>query len=237
MPIADAPAATARRRGVLDRIARAIAALPGDRIVRVAVDGVDGAGKTWFADELARSPDLAGRAAIRASVDGFHHPRAVRYRRGRDSPDGFYLDSYDYAALRHELLDPLGPGGSGRYRTAIFDQPADRPIVTDQAVAPAGAVLILDGIFLHRPELRACWDLSIFLDVAFAVSIPRGASRGPGFGSPDPAAASNRRYIDGQRRYLRECRPSGAATVLIDHNDLGHPRILRWRAADPDARP
>jgi len=31
---------------------------------------------------------------------------------GRDSPVGFYLDSFDYAGLKKVLLDPLGPGGS-----------------------------------------------------------------------------------------------------------------------------
>ena len=54
-----------------------------------------------------------GRPVIRSSIDSFHNPSEFRYRRGRTSPEGFYLDSYDYAALRMHLLDPLGPGGSG----------------------------------------------------------------------------------------------------------------------------
>lgn len=48
----------------------------------------------------------------------FIHPRALRYRQGRHSPEGFFQDSYDYAQLKAVLLDPLSPGGDGRYRDA-----------------------------------------------------------------------------------------------------------------------
>jgi hypothetical protein len=40
--------------------------------VRVAIDGVDGVGKTTLADELVAPLQLLGRDVIRASIDGFH---------------------------------------------------------------------------------------------------------------------------------------------------------------------
>ncbi len=187
---------------------------------------MDGAGKTTFADELVTAVRQRGPVVIRAGVDGFHHPRAVRYRLGRDSPEGFYRDSYDYVGLRRALLDPLGPGGSRRYRTAIFDVNADQPVSQEALVAPPGSILIVDGLFLHRPGLREVWDDSIFLRVAFTVSVPRGAARGPGFGSPDPQAASNRRYIEGNRLYFREADPERWAGVVVDNNDLNAPVIV-----------
>lgn len=190
------------------------------------MDGVDGAGKTTFADELAASLRELGREVIRVSADDFHHPRAVRYRLGRDSPAGFYRDSYDHAGLRRTLLDPLGPGGSLRYRTAILDVNSDQPLSGPDQIARPGSLLIVDGLFLHRPELRGLWDDSIFLRVDFAVSVPRGAARGPGFGSPDSEAESNRRYIGGNRLYFREAQPEKWAGVVVDHNDLKAPFIV-----------
>src|SRR5262245_29785454 len=100
---------------LLARLAETIAAHHPGRRIRVAIDGVDGAGKTMLADALAPKVASRGRPVIRASVDDFHNPRSVRYARGRYSPDGFFLDSYDYPAFRRLLLDPLGPEGSGRY--------------------------------------------------------------------------------------------------------------------------
>ncbi|MFK7603455.1 uridine kinase [Deinococcus sp. SM5_A1] len=194
-------------------------------VLRVAVDGVDGAGKTTFADELAASLSNLGREVIRASVDVFHSPRAVRYRLGRDSPEGFYRDSYDYAGMRRALLDPLGPDGSMRYQTAIFDVDTDQPVSQTELTARPGSILIVDGLFLHRPELRGVWDDSVFLRVDFAVSVPRGAARGPGFGSPDSEAESNRRYIGGNRLYFREAQPENWAGMVVDNNDLNAPFI------------
>jgi uridine kinase len=219
---------SAPHQSLLRRLAAAIAALHPERIVRVAIDGVDGAGKTTLADALAPLVSAQGRPAIRASVDDFHHPQAVRYARGRQSPDGFYLDSHDYEAFRRLLLDPLSPGGSGRYAARAFDHRIDAPVDSEVLQASPAAALIVDGIFLHRPELRSCWDLSIFLKVEFAVSVPRGAGRGRGFGSPEPEASSNRRYVDGQKRYLAECAPERRADIVIDYNDLREPGIVKW---------
>lgn len=214
-----------RRSALLAHLAGAIAAaLPAGRPLRVAVDGVDGAGKTMFADELAAALESRARAVVRASVDGFHHPRAVRYQRGRDSPEGFYRDSYDYAALRERLLDPFGPGGSRRYTREVFDHATDTVVDAPAHTAADDTVLVLDGIFLHRRELRGLWDFSVFLDVGFDVSIARCAARDGG--SPDPAAAPNRRYVDGQRLYLAEARPRDRADVVVDNTDLAHPRIV-----------
>jgi len=207
-------------------IAARIAALSHATFLRVAIDGVDGAGKTTFADGLAFALRKIGRPIIRASVDDFHNPRAVRYHRGKGSPEGFYLDSYDYTSLRRELLEPLGPLGSGRYRTKVFDHVMDVPIEAEIEQAAPGSVMLLDGIFLHRPELVDLWDMSMFLHVPFEISIPRGASRGPGFGSSDLNAVSNRRYIEAQRRYLRECEPERLATICIDNSDLDAPCII-----------
>ena len=70
-----------------------ILVLPLDRITRVGIDGVDGAGKTTFGDELARVLAAAGRPTIRASVDGFHNPKSIRYRLGRSCPRGYFISS------------------------------------------------------------------------------------------------------------------------------------------------
>jgi uridine kinase len=199
-------------------------------ILRIGIDGVDGVGKTVFADTLARAIGALGRPAIRASVDSFHNPREIRYRQGKTSPHGFYTDSYNYGELRRVLLDPLGPGGSRVYCPAIFDHSVNAEVPAQWATADPDAVLVFDGIFLHRPELRDVWDLSIFLDAPFAITIPRGAGRGPGYGSADADAASNRRYVEGQRIYLQENGPQSRANLVIDHSDFMHPVVVarRW---------
>lgn len=56
-----------------------------------------------------------------------------RYARGGTSPEGFWLDSYDYARLKAEVLEPLAPGGSRRFRTRGHDlESVDRSYVEAQ---------------------------------------------------------------------------------------------------------
>jgi uridine kinase len=201
------------------------------RRIRVAIDGVDGAGKSIFADELAQRIASRGRPVVRASVDSFHRPRIERYRLGRASPTGFYRDSYDYQLLAEFLLDPFAPGGSGRFRAAAFDHRTDTRDPASERQAAVNAVLVLDGIFLHRPELRDLWDFSIFLHVRFDVSVERCASRDGT--SPDPAAAGNQRYVEGQRRYFREAQPWQRATVIVDNTDLAAPAVIAPDVVNP----
>jgi uridine kinase len=219
---------SAPHAALLTRIAAHIVSLHPRRIVRVGIDGVDGAGKTTFADALAPLVSARGRPVIRASVDDFHHPQGIRYARGRYSPEGYYLDSYDYDAFRNLLLEPLSPNGSGRFVARHFDYKTEKLLAPDvQQAAPASA-LIVDGIFLHRPELRACWDLSVFLKVDFENSLPRGAGRGPALDSADPDAPLNARYVRGQQRYLDDSAPQQVADIVVDYNDLREPMVLKW---------
>ena len=180
------------------------------------------------APRCRRRARSARAARVRATVDAFLNPAAVRHARGRHSPEGFYRDSVDLRALHAHLLDPLAPDGHGRYRTQAFDHVADAPVDAPAAQAPQGAVLILDGIFTHRPELAGLWDWSLFLRVPFAISVPRGAVRGQGWGGdPDPGAPANRRYVDGQRLYLATADPERRATHVVDNSDLDRPYLIR----------
>ena len=103
----------------------------GGRVL-LAVDGIDGAGKSVFADGLADVFAEAGATVFRSSIDGFHRPRAERYRRGRRSPEGFYRDSYDYQTFRRVLIDPFREGwqtaGTTGFQLEAFDLGRDTPV-------------------------------------------------------------------------------------------------------------
>lgn len=178
-----------------------------------------------FADQLAEQLRDGGREVVRVCADGFLNPRAVRHRRGRTSPEGFWRDSYDLASLHRWVLGPLGPGGDRGYRHAVHDEATDRPVEPPLRRASPGAVLVLDGLFLHREELRGAWDLSVFLQVPFDVSVARMAARD---GTPDdPGHPSLSRYVQGQRRYFAACAPWTRAALVVDNTDLDAPSLVR----------
>ena len=213
---------TSARCAVLRDLADHIVALrPGERVT-VAVDGFDGAGKTVLADQLAEVIGAVdgSRHVLRVSIDGFHRPKAQRVARGR-GPETFYEDSYDYAAFRRAVVDPFRRGES--VTPAVNDVDADRPVRPDPVAVVADTVLLVDGIFLQRPELTDVWDAALWVEVPFAVSVPRGNARFGDGRDPDPEAESNRRYVEGQRLYLAATDPRARATWVLDDTDLDRP--------------
>jgi uridine kinase len=215
---------TRQRTKLLAGVARTLSGLLADQVLRVAIDGLDGAGKTVFADELAAQLEARQLSVIRASTDSFHNPRHIRYRLGRRSPEGYFLDSFNLTKLKELLLEPLSPGGSGWYCTEHFDHRTDAIVPASLKSVSRPAILLFDGIFLHRPELLPYWDHSIFLDVSRRESLRRCCVR-EGGGSPHPEAPENARYVLGQQLYFDRCSPKARASVVIDNEDTESPYI------------
>jgi uridine kinase len=194
---------------------------------RVAVDGVDCAGKSTLADELGVKLRGYGRPVVRASLDDFHNPRRFRRRSG-DTPRAYYEDSFDYDTLRRVLLEPLRVGGTREYRTRVFDYQNDRIVAMPALQAPEKAVLVFDGVFLLRPALADWWDYSIYVHVPFEVAVERAVRRdAEQFGGAAKTEIRYRqKYIPGQLLYLEECRPHVAADVVVDNSDPTLPTVI-----------
>jgi uridine kinase len=202
--------------------------------VLVGIDGRSGSGKSTFADELAGHLGRRGRVVIRSSTDSFHRPREERLARGATSADGYYLDSHDLDRITNELLIPFREGAD-QVLVAAFDEPADTPREEIVDVA-TDAVLVFDGLFLHRPEFAATWDVSVHLDADerrdtewlqyLLTDLPDDVSQRAVELDRRLDTARWPRYRRGWGRYLDDVAPRSRATVVVDNNDLAHPRIL-----------
>jgi uridine kinase len=220
----DKSSIMAERDTLLGALADMVSVVKPEQILKIAVDGIDCAGKTIFADELKPLIEAKGRHVIRSGLDRFHNPRKIRYSRGRYNPEGYYFDSFDYQALVDRLLLPLSPGGSMRYVDSVFNYEEDTPVDLEYKYAIAGDVLLFDGVFLLRPELFNFWDLKIFLEIDYDESLSRCLER-------DHAEASkiknlySKRYIPGQKLYMIHCDPKRKADIVIDNSKPLKPKI------------
>jgi uridine kinase len=206
----------------------------------LAVDGADAAGKSTFADALGARLAARGHEVVRASIDDFERPRAERYARGRYSAFGCYHDTFDYGTFRSLLVEPFRSGGRDAehapFTTAAFDLVADAPADLAPRTAGADAVLVVDGVFLNRPELRGIWHFSVWLDVEAPERARRLAERD---GLPtDPGDPLVRRYAGAHELYLDDAHPNTAATAIIDNTDPRHPkrRFADYCVAPPRTR-
>jgi len=216
------------RTSVIRKLVDAIVSIETAHPLRVAIDGIDAAGKTSLANELVKPLEASGRDIIRASIDGFHNPHEIRYRQGKDSAEGYFADSFNHESLIESLLKPLGPDGSLEYQTSVFDFQSDTQINSPTHHAQKDSILIFDGVFLLRPELINYWDFSIFVAIDFDVCIERASLRDQYlFGSAEAVRKRYwKRYVPAQRMYLRACQPKSHADIIVDNNDFMHPRII-----------
>jgi len=215
------------RSELIGELATIILGLRLPHPARVAFDGVDAAGKTTFANEVAAVLKHGTRHIIQASIDRFHYPSHIR--RHDDSGEGYFRCSYDYPALIESLLAPLGPEGSLLFRRAAFDFRTDSMVASEQERATPDAILLLDGVFLLRSELRSYWDCSIFIEADFESTVARAEVRDRIlFG--DAATVRQRyesRYVPGQRIYLEQERPRHFADIVVVNNDFNNPHFER----------
>ena len=215
---------------LFNHLSEAILGYQKDLPILVGIDGVDAAGKTTLANNLADRLEESNRQIIRASIDGFHNPKAIRYRKGRNSPDGYYQDSFNHHLIIDKLLEPLSSGDL-KYKEVVFDYQIDDEVNVPSKKADKDAILIMDGIFLFRPELLNYWDIKIFLDVSFDVTLQRAIKRVKNqetlASEQDIVDLYNRRYIPGQRLYFQEATPQEKADILIDNTSYENPVIIR----------
>ena len=191
--------------------------------VRVGVDGFSAAGKSTLADELAVMVTAQGRPCLRADLDDFKRPRAERPA----GPEGFYRGAFDLDAIRQFLLSPLGPGGNRQIRLRFFDQQRQASFPAETQSVPADAVVIADGAYLLRPELRDLWDFRIFVEIDFDLALIRGTARDAAWMDSAEAAAERYRdyYIPAERLYDAETDPRSHADVIVDNRNPANPIV------------
>lgn len=187
----------------------------------LAIDGRSGSGKTGIADDLGIALQDRGAAVVRASLDDFHFPRELRQRRGEFSGEGVWRDAYDYDTFRRVLLDPWRMRTGAGFSLRAFDQARDAPVESEWLTAPEDAVLVVDGVFAQRPELRGAWNWTAYLEAPVAVCVARASARA-GI-DPDPESPFWRSRLGAWEIYEREALPRAAASVIVDTLDLDAP--------------
>lgn len=170
----------------------------------VAVDGRHGAGQQSFAEGLADALTAQGATVFCARIDDFFRPRADREREGWFDGVAHYREAYDYSLLRRVLVDPFHTGGSTGFVLTGFDEVRDQPVFQPKWMsAGPDAILIVEGVFLLRPELSGMWNYSIWLST-------------PATESDEPEKARN---IAADESYLAKVSPGEIATAIVDNQD------------------
>jgi uridine kinase len=167
----------------------------------IAVDGLDGSGKSRFAAALAEALSAAGLPASLVHVDDFRRPLDFSGLTPEAEAALYYEGYYDFAALDAALAPVLEHGG---------------------------ALTVLEGVMPLRATLPVGAPL-IVLEVSVAEARRRIVARDQAKGrTPEEIAGRiDRRYFPAQARYRAAFDPLGRADLVIDNEDWTRPRVVR----------
>jgi len=198
----------------------------------IAIDGIDGSGKSTFARRLRAELDAKGVTSIIVSIDDFRRP--VRWDELTEPEIDVYYDRYyDLGMAEHCLRAFLA---SERQLTIPnYDIMTEQIAGTRDLVFADVQIAIIEGVFpLRVPAVRE--GLHVYLDVnpdtarerIVARDIKKNRTRA------ETERRIGRRYFPAQERYHTAFTPQQRADIVIDNND---PTARRMRRAELSRAP
>jgi len=196
---------------LVEELAELLLSREPDNHLRVGIDGPPAAAPERLADALVGPLRAGGRPAIRISTADFLRPASLRLEFGRRNPDTFYAGWFDDAGLAREVLDPAGPGGSGRVLTRLWNAETDRATREPYQDLPPGAVLLVSGPLLLGGGL--VFDVAVHLELS-AAALARRTDSGDAWTLPAYA------------RYAEEVDPASFADMVVRLDDPRRPAVV-----------
>ncbi|WP_214703918.1 MULTISPECIES: kinase [unclassified Exiguobacterium] len=181
----------------------------GNRPFVVAIDGLSGAGKTTRVSHLSNEPSV-----YVLHIDDYIVERAKRYETGQSEPTEYYALQWDVSRLECELFRPLR---NGITELKLPRYVYERDVIAEEKIDVSSAhTVVIEGIFLQRPEWRPYFDYVIYLDCPREVRYERVLNRDTYLGDPAKRLAKyKRRYWPGEDLYLQQIDPKRGADIVF----------------------
>ncbi|UTT59433.1 hypothetical protein [Cellulosimicrobium cellulans] len=196
------------------------------RAITMGITGADASGKSSFAGAVCDVLRAHGQPFQLVHVDDFLRPRRVRYAGDLDEAEKYLNQSYDFDPLVEHVLVPVRRGGEVETSMMHLDVATDRYEVERRYRVRPGTLVVLEGVFLLRPELRRHLDFLVFLDAPDEELEQRGTARDAALLGQDVTRRFREKYLPAQRRLMAQYPPRSHADVIIDNTDWREPRIL-----------
>jgi len=191
----------------------------------IAIDGLDGSGKSELARRLATACAAAREPAVLFHVDDFRRPLGP-LAPGVDEAAAYYDRYYDFAALDACLGAFLA--GAPAATIARFDRVTERLAGEVTLAFEQATVGILEGVFVLRSQAAAAATV-VRLEVTEGEARGRVLARDVARGRPREVVEHrmNHRYFPAQRLYTAAFDPARRADVLINNERWEQPVLLR----------
>ena len=169
----------------------------------VGINGIDCSGKTTFAKSVSKY---------------FTHHKIEN--------DHLDIDNFNNPAIESETYKAFVSGSWGEedlnkyYELIINYSDAIRAVSESQKKYP---LVILEGIFIYKPQLVNLFDLKIYLDIDISLGRKRFAERRSLKQDKRPFEIYDEIWMLSYIRYDSEVHPKQISDLVIDYNDESKP--------------
>lgn len=178
----------------------------------VALDGLGGAGKTVLAEKLDTGLKLKDKLIV-IHLDDYIVKRANRYHTGKEEWYEYYFLQWDAAMIRENLLFQLHMSPS-TITLPFYEKEKDQ-LKPKTIQIPDEAIIIMEGVFLQRPEWRVFYDVIIYLDCPKEIRHQRVLQRDSYLGDRQERLEKyTKRYWPAEDYYVKTIRPEQTADIV-----------------------
>lgn len=182
----------------------------------VGIDGLGGAGKSTLSESLYQLLREEHYNVVVLHIDDFIYPKAVRYDEQYAAWECYYDRQWRYDYLVEEIVKPIRQGNPLSKEIELYDKEYDGYHLYQMDI-PIGSIVIIEGVFLQRKELKGVFDAMIYIDVPEEIRWQRVLARDGYIGDSHQIQEKyENRYFPAERYYLKTCVPKENADYVIE---------------------
>ena len=191
--------------------------VPDTRSLLVGISGIDGSGKGYLAAQLEAYLALHSVTAAILNVDGWLNLPEKRLDRSAPA-ENFYENAIRFDDFFAQLVVPLKDRRSVYLVADFTEETASRYRKHTYEFKDVSVVLV-EGIFLFKPQYRKHFDLTIWIECSFATALVRAIARAQeGLSPANTIAAYETFYFPAQRIHLAQDKPRENADLIFKND-------------------
>jgi len=189
---------------------------PVTRSLLVGISGIDGCGKGYLARQFEARLALHGVTPAIVNVDGWLNLPEKRFDQSAPGKN-FYENAIRFDEFFKQLILPLRDRRWVHLVADFVEETASQYRKHTYDFKDVSVVLV-EGIFLFKPQYRNYFDLTIWVDCSFATALARAIQRAQeGLSPANTIAAYDTIYFPAQRIHLAHDNPREHADLIVEN--------------------
>lgn len=184
------------------------------KVTVVGIDGLGGSGKSTISEKICAKLEDYKFNTILLHIDDFITMREVRYNPAYPEWKCYYDLQWRYEYLV-EAVNTIKDGTKNQVAVELYDKENDNYFKQSYDVTER-TIVIVEGIFLQRKELKGIFDFMIYIDIPETVRLERVLKRDTYIGNEQQIVDKyQNRYFPAERKYFIEYQPNKSADYVI----------------------